>query len=172
MANRILPASDPFFREHGQIFRERGSVIVRAPGPLWFRPRGIECENPRAKPDQRIYRRVISNREVLLPSEEAGLARLLHVRNCVILGMTGYSQLKARDLRQWHIQPGAYEEACAACLASVVDKLHGRYPGVRIKLLHGNTPRGVDLAVLNVAAERSLDNVGFSCPRYMLYAED
>lgn len=86
------------------------------------------------------------------------------------MSLNGYSVLEPAWLRQYGIDPGAYEAACEAITEYLVQR--ARKFGVEPVLIHGASSTGVDAAIIKVGKTMNVRQLGCSCPRYMLWVDD
>jgi hypothetical protein len=154
----------------GLIQREQdGSTSAYAVGKSHFANLpDVECLNPDANEDVRIYRKNFKIKRIYLPDELDTAQEALGSPD-IVIGMTGYSSVKTDE---WGIKPEAYEVACADILGNAILELQKEFPTIRVALVHGAAPMGVDLSVMDVAKGLRLSNLGFNCPLYMFYVDD
>jgi len=161
---------------NGEIERIGENTVVRLRGNSGLANMdGVTCLNGKAAKSNRVYEKVFSDsrKTIFLPNERDRIPKWLRdVDDVVTVGMTGYSSLKPEVLKAWGLKPGEYEAACRDILAYTVRLLQQEFLGIRIKLNHGASDMGIDGAVIDVARELSLDQLGFNCPKWMFYVND
>jgi hypothetical protein len=86
------------------------------------------------------------------------------------LGTTGYSSLSKQFLEKYGIPEGAYAAVIERVLFAIREKLANR--GVNMLLLDGFSEGDVDRAIRTTARVTDTPEVGFCCPKFMLYAKD
>lgn len=140
--------------DEGKIYRKDGKVVVEAKG------------------QQKIFEKKM----IFLPDEYdlAVKTYLTSLTNdeVVVLAINGYSSIKADHCAAWGIKPGAYEAASAALLAGVINDLQNNFRGIDIRIVHGASNMGVDKSAIQVARDLGIVQLGFNCPKFMLYVED
>jgi len=162
-------------REHGRVFREGGTTIVEIMGKSHLlREPGVTCANPDATEEERIYQKVFSKKRIYLPDEyDRAIAEHLAGRDAFVIGMNGYSSISEMKCREYGIDPGAYEIACEQLLAFAIKSLRATFPDIDVRVVHGASAMGVDLAIQRCARGQLRNKeLGFSCPQYLFYVED
>lgn len=153
-----------------------GSVVVTVMGTgngHLLSIAGVTCQNQEAPDDQRVYTKTFRKKPIYMPHEYARAVREnLKGKDVVVLGMNGYSSLTVQKCREWGVQPGSYEAACAGLLETVVNEIKDAYPGVDVRVAHGASDLGVDGVIVSVANKLNLKQLGHSCPRFMFYVND
>jgi hypothetical protein len=158
----------------GLIERDGSGYVVRMKGATHLAELpGVVCENPSALEAQRVYSKRFVNKRIYMPNQyKQAVAEVLTGTDVVVIGMNGYSELKAEVCRAWGVQVGAYEAACEGMLITVLAELLASYPGIDLRLADGASNVGVDAVLLRVAKSMNLAHLGHSCPRFMFYVED
>jgi len=160
--------------QEGRIYREGGSVVVEVPGKAYLLDiEGVICTNPDDDEMARIYRRVFRKKQVYLPHEyDRAVAEHLSGRDVLVIGANGYSRLSADQCRAYGVEVGSYETAAAKMLYEMIRSAQEQHPGVSIRLVHGASDMGIDRSLISVASKLNLNNLGFSCPKFMFYVRD
>lgn len=155
--------------EH-RIYRQDGALVVEAFNPT---DPSLDQRTDIEKIGEGKYRKIFRKKKVY-GADEYALARAecLGGANVLVLGPTGYSSIKAKDLAAWGLKPGAYEAAVAQLLATAVRRLRQDFAGIDVRFAHGASDCGIDMAAINVATELECKMLGHSCPEYALYVED
>jgi hypothetical protein len=161
--------------QDGKIKRVNKEVVVTVQGDASLaKIPGVVCENVRAHPSRRLYRKVFTKKPIYLPSEYEQAVRevLGGGQDIVVVGMNGYSRLTDAQCRNWGVKPGAYEAACKSILSSTILALQREFPGIDVRLAHGASDLGVDRMVIEVGRELNRPQLGHSCPHFMMWVED
>lgn len=158
----------------GSIRQENGSTIVEVQGSTHLATAaGVECINPTAAENQRIYRKVFTQKPIYLHDDyDRAVKENISGDNVVVIGMNGYSSISEKNCQEWGVKPGAYEAACAQLLRTCIGHLREQYEGIGIRVVHGASAMGVDDAVIKVGKAMKVPMLGHSCPRFMMYVED
>lgn len=160
---------------NGTIVRDGSNHVVRVQGDHAYLLEipGVVCENPDASEDSRIYSKTFRRKRIYLADKvDQARKEILGGNGAFIIGMTGYSSIKPEQCLDWGLEVGAYEEACADILTTVIRGLQSEYQGIRVKLVHGASNMGIDASVMRVARNLNLDHLGHNCPKWMFYVED
>lgn len=161
--------------DEGTIRREGETYVVEVRGASYLQGLpGVTCINPNDPEENRLYRKIFHNKKIYLPDEH-DFAVATHLKNgmdTIILGTTGYSELTVEQLRKYGVKKGAYEAACKALTIAIAQHLQNTFKGVDVRIVHGSSNTGVDLAAIGAAKELNLRQLGFSCPRFLMYVED
>ena len=124
----------------------------------------------------RLYFKVFSQINILFNDFSSAVKHLRGDQpkdnKTIVLGMNGYSSISAANCAAWGIKPGTYEAACRRILEETYKAVKSEFPLCQIALVHGASDMGVDLAIKAFAKEHRINNVGFSCPRFLFYVED
>lgn len=163
--------------KEGTIQKVDGGFLVRVRGKSYVKDLpGVECENPRAAEERRIYRKLFTKKRIYLSSEyERAVKEVLRGTDVVVLGMNGYSDLSAEKCALWGVKPGAYEQACIGILKMLHKRLNQHFKDIDIRFADGasaSTGGGVDWAIINAARDLNCQHLGHSCPRFMFYVLD
>jgi len=162
-------------REHGRVYREGARTVVEIMGKahLLSEP-GVTCANPDAPEAERIYRKVFRSKQIYLAHEyDRAVAEHLHGHNVFVIAMNGYSSIGIAKCREYGIDPGAYEAACERLLAHAIVALQTALPDIDVRVIHGASAMGVDLAIQRcVRGRQPSQELGFSCPKYLFHVED
>lgn len=168
-------AEKDLLRQHGRVYRDGDTTVVEIMGKAWLlNEPGVTCVNPAAPEPDRVYRRVFAKKKIYLPDEyDRAVAECLSGRDVFVLGMNGYSAIKAEKCREYGIDPGAYEIACEELLEFAIRSLRAAFPDIDVRVIHGASAMGVDLAIQRCARRVLRDSeLGFSCPEYLFYVQD
>lgn len=160
----------------GKIYRRKkdGAVVVEFINEPWsLEQEGVTCINPDVPEKERIYQKIFHNKPIFLPDQyKQAVQETIFYPDNFIISMNGYSQLTEKHCREYGIQQGAYEEACAGILRAVIEHLRLKFHSAQLRLIYGASDFGVDKAIESVAVEFNIPLLGFSCPRFMLYVKD
>jgi len=117
--------------------------------------------------------KIFKNKPIFFPSKYKEVKeKFLEGNDVVVIGMNGYSSITTKDCKNWGIKEGAYEAACEAILRNIIKYLWEVFPGVDIRVVHGASDMGVDKAIIRIAKELNIIQLGHSCPEYMMYVAD
>lgn len=170
--------------ENGLVVRDGDIVRVLArvtddPGIL--NDPSITCLNPKAPEVERVYQKEFKRRKVYLPDEhDLPIRDYLRggVRPILVIGANGYSSVKDAHLRAWHVGELAYRVAVETALETIYARVRDELgEAVDIRFVHGSSTqglarRGVDTSIVNTATKLHCQQLGFSCPKYMMYVND
>lgn len=160
----------------GKVFREGQEMVVQVSGlgySIPFGELGVICQNPEEPEEKRVYEKRFEKKKIFLSREyDEAVGQYLSHPDSIVLSMNGYSTLTPEFLRQYSIQPRAYEHACAAILRCAIRHLQKEFTGVHVSLIDGASPMGVDEAIHTVAREFNIQSLGFSCPEFALWVKD
>lgn len=168
-------AEKDLLRQHGRVYRDGDATVVEIMGKSWLlNEPGVTCANPTAPEPDRIYRKVFAKKKIYLPDEyDRAVAECLSGRDVFVLGMNGYSSIKPEKCREYGIDPGAYEIACEELLEFAIRSLRAAFPDIDVRVIHGASAMGVDLAIQRCARRVLRESeLGFSCPEYLFYVQD
>lgn len=160
------------------IIERRGKthiVSVTGPGLSYLEEYyGAKCRNPKDPDEQHTYEKTFRYKTIYMPGEAEAARRVLNFGqpDTIVLGMTGYSNIKKSDLVAWGIQPGAYEAACGELMANMVQSIWQAFPGAHVAIADGASDVGVDLGVVQAATALGVPHLGHSCPFYMFFVND
>ncbi len=174
-ATALGDAEKDLLRQHGRVYRDGDATVVEVMGKAWLlNEPGVTCANPTAPEPDRVYRKVFAKKKIYLPDEyDRAVAECLSGRDVFVLGMNGYSAIKPEKCREYGIDPGAYEIACEELLEFAIRSLRTAFPDISVRVIHGSSAMGVDLAIQRCARRVLRDSeLGFSCPEYLFYVQD
>lgn len=161
--------------DEGTIWRDGDDVVVEVTGGSESRgdQPGVTCANPNALPEDRVYRKVFTQKPIYLSDEyDRAVTGHLTGLDVVVLAMNGYSRLTDDQCRDWGVHPGAYEAACKALFVGVISSLQREFPGVDVRIAHGASDMGIDRVAIEVSRRFNRMQLGHSCPKFMLYVVD
>lgn len=158
----------------GTIHRDGDAVIVEVVSTSGYAGvPGVERIGKSRGKEGWLYRKVFRNKAIHLPDEYDDAIRAnLHGKDVLVLAMNGYSRLTEEKCREWGIRPGAYEKACSVLLKAMFSAVRRSFPDVDIRFVHGASDLGVDGVIIRTAEELRRTQLGFSCPRFMMYVND
>ncbi|MFH0891737.1 MAG: hypothetical protein V1867_03065 [Candidatus Falkowbacteria bacterium] len=96
----------------------------------------------------------------------------LKTRGGIVLAMNGYNSLSSEFCASYGFSPEEYEKICASILAEAIGVLFKKFPGIDVRLAHGASNKAVNKAAISIGRKLKITQLGFSCPVYMLDAED
>jgi hypothetical protein len=136
---------------------------------------GVECANPDAAPDARVYTRTFHNpqKKIYTATQyETAMDTHLRGKNVIVLGMNGFSRLTSQQCAASGVLPGEYEIACAIFLKAMVLHMQDAFPLADVRLTHGSSWMGVDRVIQEVAFALNRPQMGFTCLDFLWYAPD
>jgi hypothetical protein len=161
----------------GVIERKSGGVVVvtalNEPWSLNFE--GVTCVNPDAPEEERVYQKTFHNqrKRIYMPGEyERAIKEIMPGDNVFAFSLNGYSRITPEQCLRYGIKEKDYREACKSITNSVITHLKRKFRGAQLVIPYGGSDTEIDRALSEVAKQRKIPLIGFSCPRYMLYAKD
>ncbi|MCC7531436.1 MAG: hypothetical protein IT342_23235 [Candidatus Melainabacteria bacterium] len=163
--------------KEGTIQKTDGGFLVRVRGKSYVKDLpGVECENPRAQEERRVYRKLFTKKRIYMAGEyDRAVQEILRGTDVIVLGMNGYSDLSPEKCALWGVRPGAYEQACIGILKMLHKTLNAKFKDIDIRFADGAsaaTGGGVDWAIIQAARDLNCQHLGHSCPKFMFYVLD
>lgn len=169
----LSPEEASRLRRNGRWFRDGNAFVVEILGQtsIGSRP-DVECANPDAPEDERLYRKRFV-RSVFYGTSEYDRAVREHLAgpNAFVVAVNGYTSLTPAECAAYGVRTGDYDCACRELLRSVSAMLRAQLPEIDIRFVHGAGP-GIDQTTRTFATEAGFRHLGFNCPRYLFYVDD
>ena len=148
-------------------------IWAKGDNAFLLKEEGVQCENPSAPDDERVYTKRFENKQIYLPHEwERARQEVLAGDKQIILGGTGYSEIRPDKCRAWGVTEEGYVAACEDIFAHVVSELREQFDGIEVKNANGASDKGIDRAQLRVNETLGIKGLGFNCPNWMFFVKD
>jgi hypothetical protein len=149
---------------------------IRANRPELLKQKGVQCENPAANPEDRIYAKLFPpEKRIFLPNEyDLAVQEVLgrgRTPNLFVFGGNGFSELSPERLKAWGLNKGDYEAACTNLFILLLQLSADDFPGINRGVGHGASGIGVDKALIAAANHVGVPQLGHTCPGYLFYVD-
>lgn len=88
------------------------------------------------------------------------------------IGTSGYSNMDEKRCRELDLRLGQYEHAVVGLVNHSIAEVRHTLPAARPGIVHGSSGMGVDLALMRVANENNIPNIGTTCLEYLWYVDN